>query len=138
DIDGADRPAGISATNEELALAKKKAVAVGKFLAEKGFDDPFVAMSGNGVHLLYPVKLPNDDASRNLVKRSLEALAFMFDDVDTKIDTSVFNAARITKLYGTTARKGDDTEERPHRRSAFFGLKGFSRGCQSQRNGSES
>src|SRR5690606_16534917 len=30
---------------------------------------------------------------------------------------AVHNAARIWKLYGTTTRKGDDTPERPHRRS---------------------
>jgi hypothetical protein len=35
------------------------------------------------------------------------------------IDTSVFNAARITKLYGTVARKGDDCEMQPHRKSSY-------------------
>jgi hypothetical protein len=138
DIDGADRPAGISATDEEVAMSKKKASDVGRFLAEKGFDNPFTAMSGNGFHLLYPIRFPNDDISRDLVKRSLEALSFVFDDGDTKIDTSVFNAARITKLYGTMVRKGDNTDERPHRRSKFYGITGFSGECQSQRNSSES
>ncbi len=31
------------------------------------------------------------------------------------MDTSVGNAARIWKTYGTVSRKGDDTPERPHR-----------------------
>lgn len=138
DIDGADRPAGISATKAELAGAKKKAYAVARFLAGRGFADPFAGMSGNGYHLLYPVSLPNDDESRDLVRRGLEALAFAFDDGDTKIDTSVFNAARITKLYGTVARKGDDTPERPHRRAVFFGTKRFGRECRSRQTSSES
>jgi hypothetical protein len=138
DIDGGNRPSGISATAAELAKAKKKACAVARFLAEKGFADPFAGMSGNGYHLLYPVSLPNDDESRDLIRRGLEALSFVFDDGDTKIDTSVFNAARITKLYGTVARKGDNTPERPHRRAVFFGTKDFSKECQSRRTSSES
>jgi hypothetical protein len=32
----------------------------------------------------------------------------------------VFNPARIWKLYGTWARKGDDTKSRPHRLSRIF------------------
>ncbi|MDR1514828.1 MAG: hypothetical protein LBS45_03970 [Synergistaceae bacterium] len=137
DVDGANRPAGISATGSELCKSKDKVSAIGRFLANKGFPDPFSGMSGNGYHLLYPIRLPNDDESRDLIKRSLEALSFIFDDEDTKIDTSVFNAARITKLYGTIARKGDDTAERPHRRAAFFGLTEFSKTCQSEPNNSE-
>jgi hypothetical protein len=43
-----------------------------------------------------------------LVRGILEALAFRFDDDRVKVDTTS-NAARIWKLYGTTARKGDDT-----------------------------
>jgi hypothetical protein len=137
DVDGAGRPAGISATGGELRKSKDKASAIGRFLAGKGFPDPFAGMSGNGYHLLYPACLPNDGESRDLVKRGLEALSLIFDDEDTKIDTSVFNAARITKLYGTMARKGDDTDERPHRRAAFLGLTKFSGTCQSEPNSSE-
>ena len=37
-----------------------------------------------------------------------------------KVDTTTYNAARITKLYGTVSCKGDSTEERPHRRSKIL------------------
>ena len=37
-----------------------------------------------------------------------------------KIDTAVFNPARITKLYGTMTHKGANTSERPHRKSAIL------------------
>ena len=37
------------------------------------------------------------------------------DSEDIKVDLSVFNPARIWKLYGTTARKGHNISERPHR-----------------------
>lgn len=39
-----------------------------------------------------------------------------------KIDTAVFNPARITKLYGTKATKGSDTPERPHRFSGIISV----------------
>ena len=79
--------------------------------------------SGNGTHLLYGIGLPNDDESRKLVMECLEALAFKFNDKRVKIDTSVGNAARIWKVPGTLAAKGDDMPERPHRRSKFLQVK---------------
>ena len=39
----------------------------------------------------------------------------LFSDQRVKVDTTTFNPARIVKLYGTPARKGDSTEDRPHR-----------------------
>jgi hypothetical protein len=73
-------------------------------------------MSGNGYHLLYPIDLPNDDESRLIVVGVLKTLA-RFDSEHVSIDQSVFNAARITKFYGTTGRKGHETESTPHRQS---------------------
>jgi hypothetical protein len=72
-------------------------------------------MSGNGGHLNYRIDLPPDDA--NLVKRFLEALGVKYDDDFVDVDTTVATPARIMKLYGTVARKGDDTKRRPHRRA---------------------
>ncbi len=42
-------------------------------------------------------------------------IAAKFATSDVEIDTKVFNAARITKAYGSKAAKGMDTTERPHR-----------------------
>jgi hypothetical protein len=39
---------------------------------------------------------------------------------DVSVDASVFNPARITKLYGTMTCKGDSTPDRPHRRSRIL------------------
>jgi hypothetical protein len=72
--------------------------------------------SGNGGHLLYRIDLPADDGG--LVQRCLEALAARFDDGTVTVDQKVFNPARIWKLYGTTAGKGDVEAAaigRPHR-----------------------
>jgi len=50
----------------------------------------------------------------------LKALDLWFSDELVAVDLKNFNAARITKLYGTIAAKGDDTAERPHRQSAIL------------------
>ena len=39
------------------------------------------------------------------------------DGPAVSVDTAVHNASRITKVPGTTARKGHATDDRPHRRS---------------------
>jgi hypothetical protein len=114
------RPSGISASEEERLAAEGRAKEVQEYLEELGWPQPLVADSGNGWHLLYPIDLPNDDESKKLVKEVLEALAFKFDDDQVKLDTAVHNAARIWKLYGTVARKGDPVPERPHRRSKIL------------------
>ncbi|QJX63798.1 hypothetical protein HLK66_20565 [Niallia circulans] len=114
------RPAGISSTDEEHRAALIMAKEVQQFLSERGWSEPIVADSGNGAHLLYPIDLPNDDESTMLVKTALEALDFQFSNESVNVDKGVFNAARIWKLYGTMACKGDHTEERPHRLSQIL------------------
>jgi hypothetical protein len=64
------------------------------------------------------VKLPQAD--ERLIERLLSALANYFDSNDVKIDRAVHNPARIVRLYGTLAAKGDNTEERPHRLSKII------------------
>jgi hypothetical protein len=120
DFDGAARPAGISAAKEELDAAREKARRVAKFLAERKWGKSLAAMSGNGYHLLYRTTLPNDSKNAELLKKCLSSLALLFDDEVIKLDTTVYNASRICKVYGTVAKKGDDTQERPHRRSMLL------------------
>jgi len=114
DVD-CERPAGISATAEEVEAAARRARQVHSYLHTRGWPKPLVARSGNGSHLMYRIDLPADDDG--LVQRCLEALSQHFASDGVKVDTSVFNPARIWKLYGTLACKGDDTPERPHRMS---------------------
>lgn len=114
----ASRPAGISASAEEQEAAIVVAREVVAHLASVGFPAPIAADSGNGAHALYRIDVPADDDG--LVQRVLDALAFRFNTARVKIDTAVANPARICKLYGTVACKGDATPERPHRRSAIL------------------
>ena len=114
------RPSGISSTDAELNAAHTTAQRVYKFLKSKGFSDPVVGVSGNGMHLLYSVCLSNTRENQELIKSCLQALAFLFNDETVDIDTSVFNPARISKLFGTMAQKGSSTADRPHRLSQII------------------
>lgn len=116
DLD-AVRPAGISATVSEVAATVERQQQIDLYLHDHGWPDPIVADSGNGRHLYYGIDLPADDGG--LVQRCLESLAARFDDDAAKVDTSVFNPARITKLFGTLVCKGDSTEDRPHRMASI-------------------
>src|SRR5262249_37941766 len=107
------RIGGVSATDGEKARALELVEGVREKLTGSGWPLPLLADSGNGYHLLYRIDLPVDD--QELVKKVLAALADQFDTEAVKIDQKVFNPSRIVKLYGTKARKGDDTPERPHR-----------------------
>jgi CRISPR/Cas system endoribonuclease Cas6 (RAMP superfamily) len=114
------RPSGVSSTDEEHTLALTKAEEIACWISGLGFPEPIRADSGNGAHLLFRIELPNDDAATALVKGCLATLDALFSDERVSVDTANYNAARIWKLYGTVSRKGDNTPERPHRRSRII------------------
>lgn len=114
------RPAGISSTDREHGRAITTACGAWDDLRGAGFGDPVVADSGNGGHLLYRVDLPNDSRATDLIQRVLIGVAARCAPDDVDIDLTVYNPARICKLYGTMARKGDSTPDRPHRRSCIL------------------
>jgi KaiC/GvpD/RAD55 family RecA-like ATPase len=113
-----DRPKGISATDAQKAEAREVALQIRQGLT--GWPAPIFADSGNGYHLLYRIDLGNTDTSRDTCEAAIKGLAVRFGTASVKIDTSVYNASRISKLYGTMAAKGDSTEDRPHRMSALI------------------
>lgn len=109
------RPSNMSATDPEKAEAAQVSEAVREWLLERGVQ-ALQADSGNGYHLLVPL-VPQREVAR--VARDthdlLKLLDARFSTPGAKVDTSTFNPARIFKLYGTLATKGDDTPDRPHR-----------------------
>lgn len=117
-----ERPAGISSTNEELQSAYEVLKQVVGYLSNIGFSAPVVACSGNGYHALYKIDLPNTKEVTELIKRFLVTLDKKFSNEKAKIDKTTYNASRITKLYGTIACKGDNMENRPHRRSKIIDI----------------
>lgn len=110
-----ERAKDTNSTDAEHALAFERTGEVRKFLSDLGWAEPIRADSGNGAHLGYRIELPNDEASRDLIKGAFQVLAEHCSDARVKVDVSVSNAARIWKLYGTHARKDTDTDERPQR-----------------------
>jgi hypothetical protein len=115
-----ERVSGISSTDEEKYKSREKVLEIRDYLNGQGWPEPIVCDSGNGYHLLYAVDLPADQTGLELVAGVLEALDFKFSDDAVKVDTTTKNAARITKFYGTTAKKGDDLPQRPHRPSKIL------------------
>ena len=111
------RVSGTNATDEEFELAHKKAQQVFLYLRKCGFSDPVICKSGNGYHTVYKVDMPNTEEVRDMLSQFLQSVAMMFTDAKVDIDESVFNAARICKLYGTTAKIGANLPERPWRMS---------------------
>lgn len=119
------RPAGISSSDSELAAAKAVSQKVVEFLEDElGFATGVRAMSGNGYHLLYRLPdLPNRSeivGAKGLIARALAAIEARCGSPQAAIDQKVFNAGRIWKVYGTVARKGDDTKDRPHRQAQLL------------------
>lgn len=114
------RPSGISSTDDEHEKALERAQECQDWLRTKGWNSSLLADSGNGAHLDYPVDLPNDEASRELIASCLELLALRFSDNVVEVDQKTGNASRLTKVYGTLACKGDNVSQRPHRVSRIL------------------
>jgi len=120
------RPEGISSTDQEHEAALEMAQVIRADLTKKGWPEPLVGDSGNGGHLIYPLDLANTPENVELVKAILLALAKHFQEqlvaAGLELDQAVFNPSRLTKLYGTWARKGDNTQDRPHRMAQIISL----------------
>jgi len=116
------RPAGISASDSEHRAAISKIIEIADWLDGQGWPAPLQGDSGNGGHLLYRVALSNEPENTRVIESVLKALAARFDTAAVSVDTSVFNASRISKLYGTYTCKGDDTTDRPHRISRLLSV----------------
>ena len=111
------RLSGVSSSEEELTLAKQKSKVIRDFMSKRGFAEPICAMSGNGVHLVYRFDVPNTSKNVSVFENALKVLSDKFSDEKVEVDTTVFNPARICKLWGTIAQKGATTPERPHRKA---------------------
>jgi hypothetical protein len=115
------RPAGISSTEQEHDAAVSRARRCAQWLASQGWRSYVLADSGNGAHLLYPLPcIENNAVGLRLVEGVLHVLAAKFSDEVVAVDVKTANAARIWKVYGTLAKKGDATDERPHRRASVL------------------
>lgn len=123
------RVAGVSSTDVEKERAKELATVFRAFLLERKVSS-VLADSGNGYHLLVRVDLPVNRESTMLVSSILSAAQTKYGTCKCagdeaacgliKIDTTLSNPSRILKVYGTVARKGSHTAERPWRLSRII------------------
>lgn len=103
DIDP-ERPTNTSATDAQKLLAAAVADSVRADLARRGWGEPAERHdSGNGLYLYYVCE-PGIDTPA--VKALLAALQARHGTESVKIDTSVCNSARISRLPGTVNTKG--------------------------------
>lgn len=116
------RPAGVSSSNEELNFAYQKAVDVYNWLLSQGFNEPIVCKSGNGYHIVIPCMMAATSDVTEVVKKFLQVLSLFFSDDNVEVDEKVFNLARISKLPGTMACKGENTSDRPWRLSEIVSV----------------
>ncbi len=115
----------VSATDAEVAAAKALAEDIQAYLTNSfAFPAPVFCFSGNGWHLLYRINIKGTNESQRLIKNCLKALAAKFNSLEAmaEVDTSVYTLPHLTKLYGTTAVKGEDTPDRPHRPSYILSI----------------
>ena len=116
DIDRAAK-ADCPASDEEIQHAVDLSDLIKKCMSRFGWLEPLVVMSGNGVHLYYYLNYPpNTPELTGKIRELLQLLGNRFDNEHVKVDRGVFNASRITKVIGTTAKKGIEQPGRPYRK----------------------
>jgi len=120
DID-ARRAVGISSNEGERAATLNAARTIGAVLTMMyGFPQPMITDSGNGSWLLYRIDEENSETVRDEIHSFLRILKAQYDSPLIDMDTTVYNASRISRVPGTWARKGDSTPDRPHRKGGIL------------------
>ena len=106
------------ASQRELDESRRVIDSMCNWLTARNWPDPYLALSGNGYHAYFLTDLDALESNREntfLRRVLLQALARKFDSAHSQIDRSVYNAARVTKIIGSLARKGQCSEGRPYR-----------------------
>jgi hypothetical protein len=124
DIDRAER-ADCPASDAEVQRAIDLSHNIRRFMSGFGWIEPLVVMSGNGVHLYYYLSyMPHTPELTGKIRELLQLLGDKFDNAHVKVDRGVFNASRITKVIGTTAKKGIESPGRPYRKVRILSAAG--------------
>ncbi len=107
------RPCGTTSSNEEKQAALELLKQVWARLRKFGWPTPAIVDSGNGFHAIFATALAPEQ-SRS-IKLLLETLASVFNNERAKVDVTVADPSRVTRLPGTVNYKGTASNERPHR-----------------------
>jgi len=109
------RPKGVASTDAEMAAARQQAGRIRALLSSLGWPEPAEAHSGNGSHLLYRCALPADPDTGAMLAALYQGMSHQWGTPAVRFDSSVHNAGRVVRAYGSLNWKGVSTAERPHR-----------------------
>lgn len=103
------------ASDSEKGRTSTVCDSVNEYLRGCGWPAPVITDSGNGFGMFYRCDLSNDKLVQATYRNVLADLAKRFSGPDGLIDKAIHNASRLAKLPGTWARKGVQSDDRPHR-----------------------
>ncbi len=107
------------ATDAQSDAAVQAANAAKKWLEGYGWRGIALASSGNGAHLLVPCELPNDAASKELIRKVQRVISERFSN--DQVEAECFpDANRLVRAYGTQNKKGAETELLTYRESMLL------------------
>ena len=109
------RPKNTPSTDTEMRAAGTARDRLVSAFSAAGWPQPATALSGNGAHALYRVRMKVSSESTAMLKALYVGLKADFDTNEVDFDTTVRNPSRIWRLYGCVNRKGIPTLARPHR-----------------------
>ena len=104
-------------SDDELDRAREAARRVHALRKGNGFTEPAWACSGNGIHLIYRVKIPKASEFYPQWKQTLQGLSNLVEVEGVDLDTSVANPAQLCRAYGTFNLKGAENLQTPFRQS---------------------
>ena len=115
------RPTDTPATDDEHGAACAARELLVRVLSGYGWPIPALGMSGNGAYAVYRVRVKATPGWRKACAVLYAGLRDRthepFDEMGVLFDATVRNPGRIWRLYGTVNRKGQPTDDRPHRRA---------------------
>jgi hypothetical protein len=114
------RPDVVGATDKEKQRAFVTLKRVLHLLCDLNWESYAVTDTGNGYCVYLKVDLPVEDDE--LVKKILKKLARLFDNEYVHIDTSVHDATRLGRVPGSLNKKGEHSDQRPHRHCRVVAL----------------
>jgi putative DNA primase/helicase len=86
-----------------------------------GFNAPWVDMSGNGFHIIISVDIKVDDW-----QQLRDKIQSFYGILPVDVDTACQDLSRVFKVPGTWSLKGDNTLEKPYRRSFIISTGDYS------------
>ena len=100
-VDG-DRPA----TPAEIEDCLDTMQSIQTYLISKGWPEPAIAVSGNGVHGFYLVNyMPRDQIAVGILQTCLRALAAKYGTEDIHIDVAAARPTTMPRVYGALNRR---------------------------------